>query len=175
MFVAACVYGYFTYAGVYLGSAISKYSTITALPGSFPDFIINVRSINHYDAIISIIMVGIICYVLVLALTILYYRHLCYMVVNPTKDEKTIKDIIDKLGGLDNIEGASSGLLEVNFNLVDIENINTEELSTLAVPKIFETKAGVTLEMGSSSYIIAKYVNKYIGEKDLKEEPTEAE
>ena len=66
-------------------------------------------------------------------------------------------------------------MLEVNFNLVDIENINTEELSTLAVPKIFETKAGVTLEMGSSSYIIAKYVNKYIGEKDVKEEPTEAE
>ena len=94
------------------------------------------------------------------------------MVVNPTKDEKTIKDIIEKLGGLDNIEGASSGLLEVNFNLV---NINTEELSTLAVPKIFETKTGVTLEMGSSSYIIAKYVNKYISEKDVKVESVEAE
>ena len=97
------------------------------------------------------------------------------MVVNPTKDEKTIKDIIEKLGGLDNIEGVSSGLLEVNFNLVDIENINTEELSTLAVPKIFETKTGVTLEMGSSSYIIAKYVNKYISEKDVKVESVEAE
>lgn len=175
VFIAACVYGYFTYAGVYLGSSISNYSTITALPGSFPDFIINIRSINHYDAIISIVMVGIICFVVVLALCILYYRHLCYMVVNPTKDEKTIKDIIEKLGGLDNIEGVSSGLLEVNFNLVDIENINTEELSTLAVPKIFETKTGVTLKMGSSSYIIAKYVNKYISEKDVKVESVEAE
>ena len=39
----------------------------------------------------------------------------------------------------------------------------------------YKDGTGVTLKMGSSSYIIAKYVNKYISEKDFKVESVEVE
>ena len=162
IFISASIYAYFAYANVYLGSAISGYSTLTALPGSLFDLLINIRNINHYDAFISIIITGFVCFILVLIITFVYYHYLAYMFVSTNKDQKAIDDILIKLGGLSNIKNASSGFLEVKINLIDAENINIEELSKLPISKIYETRTGVNLEFGSSSYIIAKYINSCI-------------
>lgn len=161
VFVSACVYAYFTYAGIYLGSSILT-GTVTALPGSFPDFIINIRSINHYDAIISIAFVGLVAFLIVVLLTYFYYHHFAYNFVNTSKAEEETNVIIKKLGGIDNIVSAKSGMMRVNFTVKDSESINIEELSELPIAKIYETKNGFSMELGSSSYIVSKMVSKLI-------------
>ncbi len=159
-FVAACAYAYLTYAGVYLGCSLTNGTTITALPGSFPDFIINIRNINHYDAIMSILFVGIIAFLIVFLITYFYYHQFAFDTVNTSKDEEDVEKIIEKLGGIDNIISAKSGLLRVNFEIKDSESIDIEELSKLPIAKIYETKNGFSMELGSSSYIVAKMVSK---------------
>ena len=157
VFIASLVYAYLTYAGIYLGSSIST-STVTALPGSFPDFIINIRSINHYDAIMSIVFVGVVAFLVTLLVVYFYYHHFAYNFVNTSRAKEETNEIIKRLGGIDNIISASAGLMCVNFTVKDSESINIEELSKLEIAKIYETKNGFSMELGSSSYIIAKMV-----------------
>ena len=159
--IAACVYAYLTYAGIYLGSSIST-STITALPGSFPDFIINIRNINHYDAIISIVFVGLVAFLVVVLLTYFYYHYLAYNFVNTSKAEEEINKIVERLGGIDNIISAKAGMMRVNFTVRDSESINIEKLSELSIAKIYETKNGFSMELGSSSFIVSNMVSKLI-------------
>lgn len=167
VFVAACVYAYLTYAGIYLGASISNYSSITALPGSFPDFIINIRSINHYDAIISILLVGVLAFLVVCLLTYFYYHHFAYNFVNTSKAEDEVKEIILKLGGIDNIISAKAGFMRINFALKDEELVSIEKLSELPIAKIYETKNGFSMELGSSSYIVSKMVSKSIKKDEV--------
>ena len=159
--IAALVYAYLTYAGIYLGSSISS-STITALPGSFPDFIINIRSINHYDAIISIVFVGLVAFLVVVLFTFFYYHYFAYNFVNSSKAEEETNKIIERLNGIDNIISAKAGMMRVNFTVKDSESINIEELSELPIAKIYETKNGFSMELGSSSCIVSNMVSKLI-------------
>lgn len=149
-----------TKQGIYLGSSISASDTITGMPGSFPDFIINIRSVMHYDAIVQIAIIGLIFGLICLFITILYFRHLTFNIISQSKDKKFVEEIVEAIGGYSNIKEVGSGLYRVNFTLYDNESIDFEELSSLSLCKTSETRDGVSIQLGSSSYIIAKMINK---------------
>ena len=153
---------------IYLGSSIVGSDALSAMPGSFPDFIINIRSIIHYDTLLSILLIGLVAFVICFVLAYFYFHHLAFNLVNQNKDRKLIEDTIEAIGGYDNIERVASGLFKVNFVLFDNEALDVEKLRELAIVKIVETKDGVSMEFGSSSLIIAKMIND--GFKSGKEE-----
>ena len=166
--VVASVFSFMTKNNIYLGSSIVGSDALSAMPGSFPDFIINIRSIIHYDTLLSILLIGLVAFVICFVLAYFYFHHLAFNLVNQNKDRKLIEDTIEAIGGYDNIERVASGLFKVNFVLFDNEALDVDKLRELAIVKIVETKDGVSMEFGSSSLIIAKMIND--GFKSGKEE-----
>ena len=114
----------------------------------------------HYDAIVQIAIIGLIFGLICLFITILYFRHLTFNIISQSKDKKFVEEIVEAIGGYSNIQEVGSGLYRVNFTLYDNESIDFEELSSLSLCKTSETRDGVSIQLGSSSYIIAKMINK---------------
>lgn len=167
LYLGVCggVFAYLTYAGVYLGSSIgNNLNTITAMPGTFSDFIINLRSTMHYDALLQIFLIGLVAAAIMYLLTLIYYRFLAYNIITSNKDQAFINQTVEAMGGYDNVSNIGSGLFRVNFALNDIEQVNVEELKELGLGRVSETKTGISIDFGSSSYIIAKMVKKVLKE-----------
>lgn len=148
--------------GAFLGFETSVTNTTIAMPGSFPDFIINLRNINLSNTLLTIFIVGIITFVLMLIFTIIYYRLLSLDFANTGKGKEIAKSVILSVGGVENIKKAESGLLCVNLYLKNPEEISIEKVQEIGPKRVVETRDGISFEFGSSSYAIAKRINRVV-------------
>ena len=152
----------FSSRGVFLGFEALSTNTTVAMPGSFPDFIVNIRNASLSSTLLTIFVVGVIVLVVMIAFTVFYYRVLAYDFVNSGKLYKVVDDTISAVGGVDNIVSAESGLLKVNVYLRNPEEISVEKIQKVGPRRVSETRDGVCLEFGSSSYLIARRINKLV-------------
>ena len=158
--LVAVVFGYLSFANVFLGSNIGTLAnTSTALPGNFPDFIINIRSALHYDDLIIILIVGVIAGVIMYIVCRIYYRHIAFNLINHNRDDEVIDNIVEAIGGYDNIRKVGSGFFRVNLSLSNNEEVSIERLQDIGAVRITETKTGISMQCGSSAYIIAKTID----------------
>ncbi|MBR2578308.1 MAG: hypothetical protein IKE38_05180 [Erysipelotrichaceae bacterium] len=163
--IVAAVFAYMTFAGVYLGSSIgSNLNTITAMPGTFPDFIINLRSTIHFDALLQIFLIGIVAAALTYLLAHVYFRFLAFNLINSGKDQGIVTSTVEAIGGYDNIENVGSGFNRVNFALKNNELIDVGKLQSLGVSRVSETRTGISIDFGSSSCIISRMVRSFLKE-----------
>lgn len=167
--VVGGVFGYMSYKSIYLGSSISG-DTITAMPGALPDFVINLRNTLYIDTLLQILLVGLVAGVICYIMARVYYRHLSFNLINTVKDEEEVNNVVIALGGYDNLVACGSSLFRINFILKDNELIDVDKLKSLNLARAVETKNGMTIEFGSSSYIISKMIKKTLNELGNKEE-----
>lgn len=161
LLVVMIVFGLLSFLGVFLGFSYSG-STAVAMPGAFPDYIIQLRNPLLFDSIITILIVGVVAFIICFILTKLYYGHLAYNLLNTNKTSNLIKNIDAAIGGLDNITSATSGIFKLNLYLKDLEAVSFNELLKLGANRITETREGLSIEFGSSSTVIAKAITKEI-------------
>jgi len=151
--------------GVFLGFETSVTNTTIAMPGTFPDFIVNVRNANMSETLWSIMIVGLIALVAMILITIIYYRLIAFDFANTGKGNNIITNIIESVGGKDNIEHAESGLFRLNIYLKDSGAISIEKVQEIGPKRVSETRDGINFEFGTSSYSIARRINKAIKTK----------
>ena len=152
----------FIHRGIYLGFETLSTNTTIAMPGSFPDFIVNVRNINLYDTLLTIVIVGIIALFVMFLLTIIYYRYIAFDFANTGKGDVIVLNTIESVGGKDNIISAQSSLFKLNIYLNNPELISIEKVQEVGPKRVAETKDGICFEFGTSSYAIAKRINKQL-------------
>ena len=163
--IVAVVFAYLSSAGIYLGSSIgSNLNTITAMPGTFPDFIINLRSVIHFDALLQIFLVGLAAALITYIVAYVYYRFLAFNLINSGKDQAIVNATVEAMGGYDNIENVGSGFNRVNFALRNNELVSVDRLQSLGVNRITETRTGISIDFGSSSCIISRMVKAVLKE-----------
>ena len=160
--VVGAVFYYLSFAGIYLGSNIISGSAITAMPGNFPDFIINLRNVNYVGQLGKICLVGIVAFVIMLIITWVYYHFLSYDLARTGKARSLGKSIIEAVGGIENINFAGSGLFKVCIHLNDLEKVDVEKIQNLNINKVTETKDGIDIECGASAYIIANRIQYFM-------------
>ena len=148
--------------GAFMGFSSHTTNTVVAMPGSFPDFIINVRNSSLIPSIRTILIVGLAAFVICVLITVIYYRVLAFDFVRTGKTDQFIYSIIDSVGGDDNIIYAGAGLFKLNIYLKDPAKISIEKVSDLNMGKVSETKNGLSFEIGTSAYSLAKKINKAI-------------
>lgn len=156
------VAGSLIYFKAYLGFSPIDINIPASMPGSFPDFVINLRNASLSHSLATIVYVGIAAFAVCAIVTVIYYRGLSYDFTNTGKLKTTALTVIDALGGKENIQTAGSGLFKLNVYLNDPEKISIEKVRTLGPDKIVETKRGISLEYGSSSTRIAAEIRKQI-------------
>jgi phosphotransferase system IIB component len=133
------------------------------MPGSFADFIINVRNASLIPSIRIILIAGFISFFAMLGLTILYYRYLAFDFIRSAEGNQLIEDIIAGAGGRDNIDHAGSGFFKLNIYLRDPERISIEKIQQIGVRRVVETRDGLSFEMGTSSSAISRRINRKLG------------
>jgi len=156
------IFGLLVKLNTFLGFVPVSKDTVTAMPGSFPDYIINLRNTSLQDAMGTILIVGIISLVIMTLITMLYFRYLSYDVIGTGKCNALCDKIVEAMSGTDNIIEAGSGFLRVNIYLNDIEKADFDKVRALGAKKIRETKGGFAIDFGASSYKIAKRINKVV-------------
>lgn len=161
LLVGATFY-FLSFFDVYLGSSIISGSTVTAMPGNFPDYIINLRNVNYIGSLGKIAIIGLVAFVLMFAFATLYYRFFAYDLVKTGKAKDFAIRVIEACGGRENVSNAGSGLFKVCVHLNDLEEYDLEQLKSLDVRQLNETKDGIEIECGASAFIIAHRINRII-------------
>ena len=156
------VSGTLTRLGAYLGFSPNTTNTIVSMPGTFPDFIINVRNASLLPSIRTILLVGLVAFVICVLITLIYYRIFAFDFVRTGKTDQFIYSIIDSVGGDDNIIQAGAGLFKLKIYLKDPEKISIEKIQDLEMGKVSETKDGLSFDIGTSAYSLARKINKAI-------------
>ena len=149
----------------FLGFSSKITNTTIAMPGSFADFIINIRNASLISSIRIIMIVGVIAFVAMFALTMFYYRFIAFDFTNSGSGKKTVSNLITAAGGRDNIIYAGSGLFTLNIDIHDPEKISIEKIHEIGIRRVVETRHGLSFELGTSSYGAARAINREIGKK----------
>lgn len=147
---------------VFLGFETSITNTTIAMPGTFPDFIVNIRNTNLSNTMFTILVVGIAALVLMVLCTILYYKIFAFDFANTGKGDTIVLNTIESVGGKENIVSAESGLFKLNIYLKNPENISIEKVREVGPRRVSETRDGLCFEFGTSSYSIARRINKLL-------------
>lgn len=163
--VGSCYY-YLSLKQIYLGSSVATGDIASALPGNFPDFIINLRNVNYHNQMTQILLVGAVAFAIMFVITWIYHHFLSYDIARTGKARGLAKKIIEAVGGEDNIASVGSGLFKVCVHLVDLERVDVEKIQEININKITETKDGIDIECGASAYIIANRIQYF---KELKD------
>ena len=148
--------------GVFLGFECNAGSIEIAMPGTFPDFIVNARNTNLSSTLLTIAIIGLITLLLMFLFVRMYYRFFAFDFTNSGKGDQTIRKTIESVGGRENIIKAEAGLLKLNINLRNSEAISFEKVQEVGPRRIAETRDGISFEFGTSSYAIARRINKAI-------------
>lgn len=162
------VFFYLNMTNIFLGSSIMNGEIISAMPGNFPDFIINLRNVNYHSELISICIVGIVSFVACFIISWFYYHFLSYDIARTGKAKSLASSIIEAVGGKENIKSTGSGLFTVCIHLIDLEQVDVNRLQNLSINKIVETRDGIDIECGASAYIIANRIQYFMNKKENK-------
>ena len=147
---------------IYLGSSIIQGATLTAMPGNFPDFIINLRNINYVSVLGKIFIVGIIAFIIIVFASYFYFHMLAYDIARTGKTKDFSIDIINAVGGVENIGEVGSGFLKVCLHLNDLEKVDINSIQTLNIHRVTETKDGIDIECGSSCCMIVSTIKEIV-------------
>ena len=156
------VSGFMVSHGVYLGFSGNVASILTAMPGSFADYIINIRNASLIYSLRYIALIGAVAFLICFFVTLLYYRFFAFDFVKTGKGEEFIRLLIDSAGGIDNIIDAGAGLFKLNIYLKEPERISIEKIQDTGVHRVSETRDGLSFEIGTSSYAIARRIKKQL-------------
>lgn len=129
-------------------------TTAAAMPGSFADYIINIRTPQFQHTMLIILIVGIIFAIIFFMLTMVYYRYLAFDLAGTNKSKVIVKRIIDAVGGTENIVSASSGPFNLSIELKDLEAVSYEKIKKVGAKRVTETNNGLILDFCSASKII---------------------
>jgi len=158
--VGTC-FGAFIKLDTFLGFEYAGSNTAIAMPGSFPDFIINLRNAAISKNLGMVATVGLASFAIMFIITIIYYRLFAFDAIKTGKGDKLIDDLLAAVGGPENINEVGSGLLKLNISLFDLELVSVQALQKLEAAKILETKNGLCIEFGTASRMIGKRLLAY--------------
>lgn len=151
-----------SYLGAYIGfSPITSNITIST-PGSLADLLVNIRNANLNQTVMTILYIGLLAFVITLITVMLFYRFFAYDFSETGNLKNTVEDIIDAIGGKENIKETTYGLFKIHLVINNHEIISYDKLRNLDVGTISESKTGLSIECGVAGYRISRLINKTI-------------
>ncbi len=146
---------------VSLGTVLTD-SVTTSSVGNIIDFIHYANELLTRDSVVTIAIVGAVCFVVYQILVDLYYRHLSYFFLEKKKGRKEYMEIVHDLGGLSNIKMVTATPYKIIFVVADKSKINSNALINTTVYKVTERYFGFVLEYGPGSFALRKKIKKEI-------------
>ncbi len=159
----ASLFSILNYFSASIGFSYSG-STLVASPGVFPDYIILLRNNNFYHSIIVILVVGIIYAVIYFIVGKIYLNYLSYDFLIGINKRIVATNIINGVGGYDNILKIHSSPFKLTLTLKDRGLIAENTLLRLNISKITINNDNMIAYCGIASRVIHKQINSIIDE-----------
>ena len=137
-------------------------STVSAMPGAFPDYIINARTPQYIHSLLIILAIGVIIAIIYYFVTITYYKHFAFDIAGSNKAKTIANKIIAAVGGEDNIVRTYSSVFKVTIVVEDLERVTYDMLKQIGASTVKETRDSIVLDFCSASTIIRQNIDNII-------------
>lgn len=165
LFMTSFVYAVLAGLNVNIGFSYLG-SLLFATPGNIVDLLGYVNNAVVFNtlqnSIYTMLLIGIVIGALYFIVVHFYYSRLAMDPLNITNKEDRITDIIEFLGGVENIENIDNTPMHIYISLKDRSIISVNGLHRQGVTRIVETKNGFILTYGGGSYSVQQAINKKI-------------
>lgn len=169
IFIVGLLYAVFQIMGVSIGYSFTG-NLLVANPGSSLDLFQYLRDPKFYPTMITIGVVGVLCFILFFILTRLYFRKFAVGLFSLGNAKRVTKKIVGYLGGLENINSVDSTPDKITLDLQKRDKVEFDRLKELGAYLILESKEGFMIRFGNISTIVAKEIVRMKKEQKKKEE-----
>lgn len=159
----ASLYGVFQAMEVSLGFSYNG-NPLLAQPGTFLEFLNYVRNPNYREAVIAILIVGVISAVIYFFMTKFYFRYLALDLFQGGSKEVYIRETVEAMGGIKNIRMLHSSINRITIQVYDEASLDLFKIREIGASRIIETKAGFSLDYGPGSKMIRLGIEKLLKE-----------
>ena len=158
------LFGVFKAVGCTLGFNYKGTSTLTALPGTLPEFLTYVNNADLRHTINVILIIGAITFLLYFIMTRVYFKYLALDLFNTGGVGRMSDATIRAVGGTANIKMIHSSINRLTIQVFDPTLFNVKPLREFSSVRVSDSKAGFVLNFGAGSTIIANAINKELRE-----------
>jgi len=152
LFFTALLYAVLPMFGATIGYSFSG-NVLVATPGSLIDLLILIRNPIYQKSLVILLFIGLMTFLLYYAVTSYYYRKGAISIINPNEKEIVISELLDSVGGIDNIRLANASIGKVIIQVYNRDKVDFSKIHHRA-NKIVDTRAGFAISYGASSYMI---------------------
>jgi len=144
----------------YLGYNTTATLSVSALPGSLPEFLTYLSIPSLQGTLITITVVGIISAVLYFFMTRLYFKHMAIDLFNTGDKERLVDGTIKAVGGIENIKMIQSSMYQLTIQVYDPMKVDVMRLKNLGSYRVYETRAGFRIGYGAGSTMVRTGIAK---------------
>lgn len=157
IFIVGLLYAIFQIMGVSIGYTFTG-SLMIANPGSSLDLLQYLRDPKYFQAMVTIGIVGLVCFVFFFLMTRLYFKKFAIGLFSFGDSKRVAKKIVGNLGGLDNITSIESTPDKITVGLEKRDKVDFPKIKEYGAYLILESKEGFMIRFGNISTIIAKEI-----------------
>lgn len=141
---------------IYLGFRSSEALTLTAMPGTLPEFLTYMEypTLNH--TLVQIAVIGVISMVIYFVVTRVYFKYLAVDLFNTGSKDRIVKETIRAFGGIENVKMIQSSVSVLTVSVYDPNLVRPERLRKLGSYRLYETRAGYNICFGAASTMIRR-------------------
>jgi phosphotransferase system IIB component len=154
------LYGLFQALHVYLGFKSTDGTTLTAMPGTFPELFSYLSNSQLTKTLIIVTAVGVVSFVIYFLAARIYFRYVAVDLFRTGDKDRLIQGTIQAVGGLENIKSVYSSITTLNISVYDPNVIDVAALRHLGSHKVYETRSGYTICFGAPSKMIELGIGK---------------
>lgn len=165
--IVGLMYSGFQILGVSIGYMFSG-SLMVANPGSLLDLFQFFRNPDMIYSLSTVGGCGVIVFVIFFFATRGYFRKYAIGLFNLSDRKKVTNQVMEALGGLQNITKVSSTPDKITVGLQNRSLVNISELRELGAYLILESKEGYLIRLGNISTIVAREIKKILKEETVK-------
>lgn len=169
IFVIGLLYAILQIMGVSIGYSFTG-NLLVANPGSGLDLLQYLRDPKYFQAMATIGIVGLVCFLFFFLFTRLYFKKFAIGLFSLGDAKRVTKRIVLSLGGLDNILSVDSTPDKITIGLEKREKVDFEKIKEYGAYLILESKEGFMIRMGNISTVVAKEILHMKKEQKVKEE-----
>ncbi|MBQ2688900.1 MAG: hypothetical protein IJG05_02360 [Solobacterium sp.] len=143
----------------YLGFNYGLSGTMAVNPGTLVELLTYLHYPSLTPTIIRMAVVGLVTFAAYFFMTRLYYKRLAIDIFRTDALERIVNNVIDAVGGIDNIKMTNSSPFRLALTLFDPGKMSASKIRKIAAVRIYETKAGYEITFGSASTMIRQGID----------------
>ncbi len=144
---------------VYLGFNYAGSGTIAVNPGTLPELLTYMHYPSLTMTVIKMAVVGVITLAAYFFMTRFYYKRLAVDIFRTDTLKRVVDDVIEAVGGIDNVKMTNSSPYRLVLTLFDQSKIDVNKIKKIASVRVYETRAGYAITFGSASTMIRQGID----------------